>query len=314
MQKHNFVLTLSIMLLPFLFPFPILPGTPGIGSLPGRGNDSFGQKEPGSSPQLFAEGIVSTKGIEYSSTFSPDGKEFYFTRLGPKYKAAIMVMKKKNNQWTKPQTVSFSGEYQEGSPFVSPDGKKLYFSSHRPPEGSKTPKKDFDIWVVKKTGTTWGKPQNLGPPVNTEKDELTPAVSRNGVLYFHGDYGKGNDIYHSKFAGGKYTKPGRLGNSINTTQVEADAFIAPDESYILFSSWNKKGGFGSGDIYISFRNKDGSWGEPKNLGPEINSKAEENWPSVSPDGKFIFFTSTKRNGLPDIYWVESSIIHQLKDK
>ena len=311
MTQVKLVLAAVRMTLPFLFALSTVPGVAETGTLPGRENDYCGQKEPGSSPQLFAAGVVSTPGIEYSTTFSPDIREFYFTRLGPQYQAAIMVMKKDDTQWSLPKVASFSGEYNEGSPFVSPDGNRLFFSSQRPKAGSQIPPKDFDIWMVEKIGATWGNPQNIGSAVNTEKDEMTPSAAANGNLYFHGDYGAGNDIYCAKFENGRYAKPVRLGNAINTDHVEADAFAAPDESYILFSSWDREGGFGSGDIYVSFRNKDGSWEEAKNLGPEINSPAEENWPSVSPDGKFIFFTSTKRNGLPDIYWVESSILHRL---
>ena len=311
MTQFKLVLTAVRMTLLFLFVFSTVPGAAETGSLPGRENDYCGQKEPGSSPQPFAEGVVSTPGIEYSATFSPDIGEFYFTRLGPQYQAAIMVMKKEDRRWTIPKAASFSGVYNEGSPFVSPDGSRLFFSSQRPQEGSQTSKKDFDIWMVEKNGAAWGSPQSIGSAVNTGKDEMSPSVAADGDLYFHGDYGAGNDIYCATFENGRYAMPVRLGNAINTDHAEADAFTAPDESYILFSSWDREGGYGSGDIYVSFRNKDGSWEEAKNLGPEINSPAEENWPSVSPDGKFIFFTSTKRNGLPDIYWVESSILHRL---
>ena len=99
---------------------------------------------------------------------------------------------------------------------------------------------------------------------------------------------------------------------INTEYREFDAYVTPDEKMIIFSSV-KPGGFGGADIYISWKNNDGKWIEPRNIGSEINSAGSEYGSTISPDGKYLFYTSNK-NGNEDIYWISSKIIEELKQK
>jgi Tol biopolymer transport system component len=87
--------------------------------------------------------------------------------------------------------------------------------------------------------------------------------------------------------------------------------VAPDESYLIFVCTDRDNGHGGDDLYISFQNKDGSWTEAQNMGNRINSSSHDLWPSVSSDGKYIFFVSF-RNGNADVYWVNAKIIEELK--
>jgi hypothetical protein len=145
-------------------------------------------------------------------------------------------------------------------------------------------------------------------------NEACPTVARNGNLYFHAVYPRGEgeaDIYCAEYIDGKYIAPKKLSNAINTKWGESNAFIAPDESYIIFGS-RRPGGFGAGDLYISFRTDSGEWTKAVNMGNVINTSFSEYCPSVSPDGKYLFFTrivgTNPRQG--DIFWVSAEIIHQ----
>lgn len=247
-----------------------------------------------SQPELFGAGIISTGDMELNAAFTLDGKTLYFTKRTPKYQLwTILVSSIRNGHWSTPSVAEFSGQYGDFDPFISPDGSKLFFSSNRTGPGKA--KNDFDMWVVEKTRLGWSEPTNLGRQVNTEKQEFYPSVSRNGTLYFSSDRegGKGRgDIYRSRFIDGKYSEPENLGDSINSSYFDGDPYIAPDESFLIFVSYNRPGGVGDGDLYIS-RNRNGVWTAAKNLGKEINSSALDFCPNMSPDGKYFFFTSER---------------------
>ena len=276
----------------------------------------LGQKPPGMTPEIFAPGIVSTEHHEHSApTFSPDGNEIYWSVFyNKKPPQVILYMKNLNGEWSKPTVAEFSGKFSDGSPFISPDGKRLFFDSNRPVNKNDTIKNDPDIWMVEKSGSRWGKPVNLGRKVNSLSFDGSPSVSMNGNLFFlserNDSFGK-HDIYYSKFDSGDYIYPVNLGIKINTEDYEDYPFIAKDESYILFCGSNRKDGFGLGDLYISFKNSNGDWENPINLGNKINSKFDDRFPAVSPNNKYLFFVSD-RSGNSDIYWVDAKVIEELK--
>jgi len=278
----------------------------------------LGQKPPGMTPEVFAPVIVSTEHHEHSApTFSPDGREIYWSVFfNKKPPQVILYMKVINGQWSKPAVAEFSGKFSDGSPFISPVGKRLFFESDRPVNKNDTVKNDPDIWMVERSGSRWGKPVHLGSKVNSLSFDSSPSVSMNGNLYFlserNASFGK-HDIYYSKFDNGNYTYPVNLGDKINTEDYEDYPFIAKDESYILFCGSNRKDGFGLGDLYISFKNSNGDWENPINLGNEINSTFDDRFPAVSPDNKYLFFVSD-RSGNSDIYWVDAKVINVLRPK
>jgi len=243
---------------------------------------------------MFAPGTISTGDMELNAAFAPDGKTLYFTKRTPKYQLwTILVSTLKGDRWSTPRVAEFSGQYGDFDPFISPDGSQLFFSSNRPAPG-KT-KSDFDIWVVKKTGAGWSTPANLGADINTESQEYYPSVSNAGTLYFSSNRegGKGSgDIYRSRLVNGKYSKAENLGDEINSKFFEGDPYISPDESFLIFTSYNRPDGLGDGDLYISL-NRDGHWTAAKNLGRPVNSSALDFCPNMSPDGKYFFFTSER---------------------
>ncbi|MEZ4826798.1 MAG: hypothetical protein R3C61_10975 [Bacteroidia bacterium] len=175
--------------------------------------------------------------------------------------SVIACLKTKKGKWQKPEIASFSGKYHDLEPFLSPDGLRLYFASNRPLPDSADKPKDYDIWFVsrKTLNADWGSPTNLGSAINTTSDEFYPAITLSNNLYFTSNRAgtKGeDDIFFCEWRDGGYSQPVSLSDSINSAGYEFNAYVAPDESYLIFSGYNRADGLGSGDLYISYRGKD----------------------------------------------------------
>lgn len=260
---------------------------------------------PDTKPRIFARGLVSVeRRYEFGSVFSPDGREFYYAVI-EKGKESIWCMQYENGQWTKPEVV-ITDEYAGfNDPFLSPDGNRLYYiSKYREEENhSRT---DYDIWYSERKGKGWSKPINAGPEINTTGNEYYISFTADGTMYFSTDHYDGHhDIYSSEMKNGEFQKAAKESASINTSAYEADVFIAPDESYIIFAG-RRSGGFGSGDLYISFK-ENGAWTPAKNMGQVINTGSNELCPYVTSDGKYLLYSS---NG--DIYWVSTKLFDDLR--
>ncbi len=229
---------------------------------------------------------------------SPNGNEVMFTAQSIMGNlSAIISVTKKQDSWSNPQIVSFSGQYFDLEPFFSNDGLTLYFVSTRPKDIATDTTKNFDIWYVtrKTLDDEWSTPINMGPPVNTEHGEFYPSIADNGNFYFTRDNPKlkrKDDIYMSKWENGVYKEAVALSDSINSASYEYNAFIAPDESFLIFGGYNRSDGFGSGDLYISYKLKNG-WTKSKNLGKTVNSDKMDYCPFVNMQNKTLYFTSKR---------------------
>ncbi len=302
----------------------------------------LGQKPPGTIPKIFAPGIVSTALHEHSfPSFSPDGDQVLwssqFRNDGgfPKAKKVIEA-NRKYGTWTEPDFFSAVTLNNHSEAFFTPDGKRIYFSSGSEGTDGERGLGGFDLWYIEKSETGWTAPRNMGSPVNGPNHEFSATLTNDMTLYFSGEidpetylYG----IYRSVLVDGKYQTPELLPANINTEYLDWTPFIAPDESYLLFSSHRDENG--SGDLYITFK-IDSTWTDPENLGPGINGpESQERYPYVSPDGKYLFFVSnrldpkissdsiyslkyyTERmnkhgNGFNDIYWVDAGFLKDLR--
>ena len=162
----------------------------------------------------------------------------------------------------------------------------------------------------------------MGNPVNTSFVEATPCLASNGNLYFtsnrnqYEDPTGNNDIFVSQYIDGNFREPVSVSNKINTSYArESYPYISPDESYIIFSRdsrrFDSKGNYISGDrkLMISFKDKTGDWKNPINMGSNFENSR---FPSVSPDGKYLFFTKYSEETSEDFYWVNAEIIEDLK--
>lgn len=301
----RFILYISLLLFPtsLIFnncsrqdDFPILKGP------------YLGQKSPGLLPEVFAPGIISTSKLnERDVSFSADGKEFYFTQWPRDGDWNVMCMRQENGQWSEPRKAPFSGNYHEAEAFFTPDEQKMFFISNRPKQGNGNPE-NWEIWFVEREGKEWGTPRILGSPF---KGGFYTTFTKDWVMYYTAINAENADLYLSKYIKGKFGEPERLANNVNTEKDEYNSFIAPHESYLIFTSDGWGDSYGEGDLYICFRQQDGTWTRARNMGPAINSFARDYCPSVSPDGKYFFFSS-RRSGNEDIYWVDARIIDKLK--
>ncbi len=249
-------------------------------------------------PELFLAELTKQFPNVRDFTLSPNGKEILFTAQSVMGNlSAIVSVKKENNIWSQPEIASFSGMHFDLEPYFASNGLTLYFVSSRPLDQSQIQQKDFDIWFVERAtlDAAWSEPKNIGSPINTEDGEFYPSIANNGDFYFtrdNPDLKTKDDIYKSVYENNRYQKPKKLPMSINTEGYEYNAFIAPDASYIIFGSYNRKDGFGSGDLYISFQTEDG-WTPAENLGANINSNKMDYCPFVDTKTNTLYFTSKR---------------------
>lgn len=223
----------------------------------------LGQKPPGSIPKVFAPSVLSTEHRDGSGFFTPDMKEFYFTRKSSKDgKWSLVVFKSEDNRWRE----SVMGP-RVGRPIITPDGNTMLLGKH----------------YMERTKTGWSEVKSLGPLFKDFRI-MRLMSSSNGTYYFD-EASESGPIRYSRLINGKREKPKAL--DIEFGNWNAHPFIAPDESYLI---WDADSENGDSDVFISFRQKDGSWGAAINLGDTINTSASEMAPYVSPDGKYFSLT------------------------
>jgi len=248
--------------------------------------------------------------------FSPDGKEFYFARRHEELNfPVIMISQLRDGQWTEPVIAPFVERQPSFEPWVTPDNKRLYFQSGKPIPGQPGP--PMNVLYVERDGAGWGTAINPGPPFNPAK-AMHVGSTKDGTIYTTDiSQGPGSErIAVSMLANGKYEDLERLGLPINGELQTMHPYIAPDESYIIYSS-RKPSEKPSFDLLISFRKRDGGWSQPETLDLGMSAGL----PFVSPDGKYLFFTgagpgqtSGSGPGVSDIFWVSARIIEELRPK
>jgi WD40-like Beta Propeller Repeat len=242
-------------------------------------------------PEMIGEGVISTSQDEFGAMPDKDWTVMYFDRSIPAHYHYIMYLSRfENGKWSTPEVLPFSGEYRDSDPVISADGKTLYFVSDRPATGLE--KNSFHAWAVERTANGWKNLHSLEGPVNEKGNTEFVSFAVNGNLYFTSDRnGTSFDVYRSRLVNGKYQKAENLGKAVNDGRYTIEAFVAPDESYILLGSFALDS-LGSADLYISY-NSNGAWSKPVNLGPTINTSARDYSPRISPDGKYLVFSSEK---------------------
>ena len=288
----------------------------------------IGQKPPGQDPEVFAPGFINTGPYTRDLAISPDGKEIFFCMSVPRY-SAILVTREETDGWTDPEVVNNLN-----------DPRYYYFEpcfSNMPDTANRETNIDQDIWVMDRAESGWGKPYNLGPPVNTDDEEYYPSLTSDGTLYFT-RAAKGAQvqyIYRSRFDNGSFQEPEMLPENVNCGQSRYNAYISRDESFIIIPAAGMPDSYGGTDYYISFRNEDNHWSKPVNMGPTVNTKGDREFSaSLSPDGKYLFFMSQRALEIPDkftysdmkkayfetgygnaaIYWVDAGFIQNLKSE
>jgi hypothetical protein len=265
-----------------------LTGLIFINSISQISTDYLGQTPPGDVPQIFAPGIVSISNrYEYGFSVSPNGKEIFFTCEEPG--DGLMRIVKDGDTWSSPQLANLRKiNAWEFEAFYTQAGDSLFFTSK---DGTKQ-----QFYYVTKTDTGWSESQKLVSLVNDD-DVMWCSFSKNGNMY----YTKTSDFssYRSEYRNGIFQKGEKVASG-------AHPYVSADESFFVYNS--------SGDIYIRFkRNVGKSWYPAIKLNTAINTSSGETCPSISPDGKFMFFARYNDvGGKSDMYWVGTNFIDKLK--
>jgi len=276
---------------------------------------------------------------ERDVAMTPDGSELYFCRsVGSGHSfVTILVSKLVDGTWTPPEVAPFAGSYMDIEPCITADGSRFFFVSNRPLPDSDDELGNPDIWVMERQQEHWSEPKPLGPPISSPKDEYFPSVTRDGTIYFTREAADGAEAIHrSRLVDGTYQEPEVLPVQVNSGRGRFNAFVAPDESFLIVPVFGREDSLGGVDYYVVFRSQDDVFSEPVNLSV-INHPVGAEWSaSLSPDGHFLFFMSSRArisdrhspsrltaadlsslhtqpmNGNSDIWWVDASIIEAVR--
>jgi hypothetical protein len=245
---------------------------------------------------------INTSSDEWPVCISADGLEMYISSDSDG-DPDLWVIKRAStdDSWGPPENLGppiNSNENQEASAHISPDGKTLYFDSDR---GG-----IWGIWVSKRQtkDAPWEAPVNLGPPVNSQYNGGAPCVSADGLELYFGSYRPGGqgelDIWLATRSSVEdpWSEPENL-SILNGAGYEFYMSLSPDGLVLFLDSDSEHpGGFGGSDAWMSRRiSKNDPWTAPVNLGPPVNSPYNDGNPVVSPDGRMLYFGSSRPGGL-----------------
>ncbi|GAB5565222.1 MAG: hypothetical protein Wins2KO_22850 [Winogradskyella sp.] len=257
----------------------------------------LGQKQPGLIPEIFVPNKNTSQDWKLGNPESLNLDEFYFTYTGNNpFEPLVVVYRNEGNSY-KANKYKFN--------YNPSDSNTLY-----------------SRWnYIERTNSGWSEMRSLGPMFERKEwGIMTLSISNKGTIVI--DDVKSNDVIRiSEIKDGKREEPKLMSKEINTGKWTAHPFIAPNESYLIWDS-EREEGYGGADIYISFRQEDGSWGKAINLGDKINTKFWENAAKITPDGKYLGFSRSEEKvredgstyWTSDKYWVSAEVIEKLRPK
>ena len=276
----------------------------------------LGQYPPGDVPMRFPpEDLLSTDSWFWHGPpiFSSDLLEMHWSKYvvysTTNHRLENAYMKVEDTHWSDQRRPEYADiNYNEKNPYLSKNGNEIYFMSEGRANGY--------IFKSIRTNIGWSQPSvvNISVPSGRVWGGQF-SIARDNSIYLDFDVSgieNSFDIYVAKYENGQYEPSQSMGTNINSGQNDYMPFIDPDEEYIIFRS-NRPGGYGNGDLYISFNNNN-TWTEPVNMGPRINTDQFEGWPYVSPDKRYLFFLSKRDDDVHfNPYWVSSNIINELNE-
>jgi len=287
---------------------------------------AYGFEAPGVVPELFGFDLLANDDAQLALAMSRKGGEMFYSQI--RIGETGMSLEQMHSQyvdgrWTAPRPAFFASEHGEIEAFFNTDGDRLYFFSRRPETEPVTRATRWNLWYVERSNEGWSQPRLLGQPDSLVVRNWSANLLNDTTLYFTARPYEEHilaEIFEVSIAGDNFGEPRTAGSGINTREfTENEPALAPDGSYMVFYSAGRPDNLSDemvGDLYISFRGEDGSWQEAVRLDEPINSTDEENWPRISPDGQFLFFSSNRREGVefPDLYWVSTEALERYRNR
>lgn len=262
--------------------------------------DDFKQYEYASSPVILGEGTLSRDSVQWNNVFVSKTKELYLTRMG---KSASIIYKFDYNhqEFENLEEIPLPKESPNSDVYVNAKGNLMLFSSLLP-EHKQDTISDWNIWKSIRKNGDWQTPEPFFSK-NLEGNQFYPWLTNSGNLYFaitpHGS--QNSDLYVSKYSEGRNQKPIALPKQINSDKLEGDAYVSPDESFLIYAGFEREENLGKSDLFIAF-NENGDWSEPVWLGKEINSEGYDGSPFVTENGKYLIFTSSRGSTNENIFF------------
>jgi Tol biopolymer transport system component len=263
------------------------------------GGPYLAQEPPGVTPKVFAPGIVSLDStFEFGCTITPDGREVFFTRREPGSYNHLLWSRQDSAGWSVPVRPSFAIQFGEFEPCLTPDGTGLFYSSVRPVDGDTNTDFRPAVWSVRRDEGGWTEPEFFDTGIN----HLT--VAENGDMYYSGRLGGREEvsIAHRRKMSQGWTDEEDLSKKYDWFLNAYQPAIAPDGAYLVFVRRDTENESGNLDLWVSHVTESGEWSDPVRLNDSINSQLSESAPSISADGKYLFFTRADGD-LGDIWWV-----------
>lgn len=267
-----------------LFGVLLIALLPGISSA----QSAFEQAKPSSTPKLFFPDQISRNGIQWNNSFTENGQTIFYT-IQSKTRAYLVTQKFDGEKYGAIEPIPFDSAYMYSDVMVNKAGDHIRFMATIPhPTTGKT---DFNLWQSRLENDQWSTPTMISDATSAEGKEGYPCPVKSGNLYFSvaRDGSRNSDIHVAR-PGESVSK--RLPVPIQTDKFEGDAFVDPDERFIIFAAFDKPDGQGFSDLYISFKEGQ-NWTEPKNMG--INSPGYDGSPFVSHNGRYLIFTSSRNS-------------------
>jgi hypothetical protein len=273
----------------------------------------LGQEGPTDEPAEFCPEVLTVGRRVCGITFSPAGNEAFFNEYTPDGKSSgLMWMRAADGVWTRPEAAPFNSAEIDNDIVWSPDGERLVWRSWRPLPGKTEPEENLSLWAVDRSGDGWGKPF----PIECGGVRQSPAysgIASNGSLYFATRFAEGKyGIARALRDGKQYAEPEIV---LSETFPAGDACVAPDETFLIGTCFRLPQYNGTGSLMVSFRTPDGGWSQLQDLGPEINTDLVEYCPTISADGKHLFFCRIDRENrtVPArTYWIDTGFIAMLR--
>lgn len=239
----------------------------------------------GPMPELLGSGSLSTEAPEFATTVTPDGREWYFNRTSAdRSQLTIMVSAFDGRGWGAARTVEFSGTFRDIDPHVSPDGRRLYFSSDRPRPGTRL--RSFSTWYVERRADgSWSAPIDPGVPVNSDSSDVFVSSTHDGDVVFSSTRHGPRDVFITRETAGRWSAPVALG----VAGAPGNPAVSPSGRWLVFT--RDVPGRGA-DLFVSCRTMTG-FGPAVAMPTPINGAYADFAPAFDATERWLFFTSER---------------------